>query len=97
MLYKLRRGLGLYNILMITEVVKLAKLALSNVDRMQVMALLDAVNLTKQERDIVQRTELEGERLADMADLYSLSIDSVSLIKRQALRKIGIYLTQKLG
>ena len=86
----------LYNILMITEIVKLAKLALSNVDRAQVLALLDAVNLTKQERDIVQRTELEGERLYDMADLYALSIDSVSLIKRQALRKIGIYLTQKL-
>lgn len=96
MLYELRQGREFYNYLMITEIVKLAKLALSNVDRMQVMALLDAVNLTKQERDIVQRTELDGERLSDMADAYSLSIDSVSLIKRQALRKIGIYLTQKL-
>lgn len=96
MLYELRQGRELYNYLMITEIVKLAKLALSNVDRQQVMALLDAVNLTRQERDIVQRTELEGERLSDMADAYSLSIDSVSLIKRQALRKIGIYLTQKL-
>ena len=81
---------------MITEIVKLAKLALSNVDRQQVISLLDAVNLTRQERDIVQRTELEGERLSDMADAYNLSIDSVSLIKRQALRKIGIFLTQKL-
>jgi DNA-directed RNA polymerase specialized sigma24 family protein len=60
------------------------------------MGLLDAVNLTRQERDIVRRTELEGERLSDMADAYSLSIDSVSLIKRQALRKIGFYLTEKL-
>ena len=81
---------------MVSDIVRLAKLALSNVDRAQVIALLDAVNLTKQERDIVQRTELEGERLYDMADLYSLSLDSVSLIKRQALRKIGVYLTQKL-
>lgn len=81
---------------MVSDIVKLAKLALSNVDRAQVIALLDAVNLTKQERDIVQRTELEGERLYDMADAYSLSIDSVSLIKRQALRKIGIFITQKL-
>ena len=96
MLYKLRRGLWLYNLSMVTQIVKLAKLALSNVDRQQVIALLDAVNLTKQERDIAQRTELDGERLYDMADLYSLSIDAVSLIKRQALRKIGIYLTQKL-
>lgn len=82
---------------MVSDIVKLAKVALSDVDRAKVLALLDGVNLTRQERDIVQRTELEGERLYDMADLYSLSIDSVSLIKRQALRKIGIYLTQKLG
>ena len=81
---------------MITQVVKLAKLALSNVDRQQVLDLLDAVNLTRQERDIVQRTELDGERLYDIADLYALSLDSVSLIKRNALRKIGIYITQKL-
>lgn len=81
---------------MITGIVKLAKVALSDVDRAKVIALLDAVNLTRQERDIVQRTELEGERLYDMAEAYSLSIDSVSLIKRQALRKIGIFLTQKL-
>lgn len=96
MLYELWRGLGLYNVLMITEIVRLAKLALRNVDRMQVIALLDAVNLTRQERDIVQRTELDGERLYDMAESYSLSLDSVSQIKRQALRKIGIYITQKL-
>ena len=81
---------------MVSGVVKLAKVALSDVDKNKVLALLDAVNLTKAERDIVQRTEMEGERLYDMADSYSLSIDAVSLIKRQALRKIGIYLTQKL-
>lgn len=81
---------------MISDIVKLAKVALSDVDRAKVLALLDGVNLTRQERDIVQRTELEGERLYDMADAYSLSIDSVSLIKRQALRKIGIFITQKL-
>ena len=81
---------------MVSDIVKLAKVALSDVDRAKVLALLDGVNLTRQERDIVQRTEMEGERLNDMADAYSLSIDSVSLIKRQALRKIGIYITQKL-
>jgi hypothetical protein len=81
---------------MVSDIVKLAKVALSDVDRAKVLALLDGVNLTRQERDIVQRTELEGERLNDMADAYNLSLDSVSLIKRQALRKIGIFLTQKL-
>ena len=81
---------------MITGIVKLAKAALADVDKQKVLYLLDQVNLTKQERDIVERTELNGERLADMADLYALSIDSVSLIKRHALQKIGVYLTQKL-
>ena len=81
---------------MVSDIVKLAKVALSDVDRVKVLALLDGVNMTRQERDIVQRTELDGERLYDMADAYSLSIDSVSLIKRQALRKIGIFITQKL-
>ena len=85
-----------YNILMITGIVKLAKLALNDVDRNKVIALLDCVNLTAQERNIIERTELAGERLCDMADLYALSIDAVSLIKRRALRKIGVYLTQKL-
>ena len=81
---------------MISGIVKLAKVALGDVDRAKVIALLDCVNLTKQERDIIERTELAGERLCDMADVYSLSIDAVSLIKRKALRKIGIFLTQKL-
>jgi len=81
---------------MITGIVKLAKAALADVDKQKVLYLLECVNLTKQERDIVERTELNGERLADMADLYALSIDSVSLIKRHALQKIGVYLTQKL-
>ena len=81
---------------MITGIVKLAKAALADVDKQKVLYLLECVNLTKQERDIVERTELNGERLADMADLYALSIDSVSLIKRHALQKIGVYLTRSL-
>ncbi len=81
---------------MVSEIVKLAKVALSDVDKNRVISLLNNVNLTKMERDIVQRTELDGERLCDMADLFSLSIDSVSLIKRNAMRKIGVYITQKL-
>ena len=81
---------------MISGIVKLAKAALADVDKQKVLYLLNCVNLTKQEREIVERTELNGERLADMADVYALSIDSVSLIKRHALQKIGVYLTQKL-
>ena len=81
---------------MISSIVKLAKVALNDVDRNKVMALLDCVNLTTQERSIIERTELAGERLCDMADAYALSIDAVSLIKRRALRKIGVYITQKL-
>ena len=81
---------------MMSNVVKLAKVSLADVDKSRVIALLDSVNLTRQERIIVERTELEGDRLCDMADLFSLSLDSVSLIKRKALSKIGVYLTQSL-
>ena len=63
---------------MVSEIVKLAKIALSDVDKSRVIALLDRVNLTRQERIIIERTELDGERLCDMADLFSLSVDAVS-------------------
>lgn len=76
MLLKFFRRVCVYTTCMISNIVKLAKVALADVDRAKVVALLDAVNLTRQERDIVQRTELEGERLYDMADAYNLSLDS---------------------
>ena len=81
---------------MISDIVKLAKAALSDVDKKKVIELLDCVNLTNQERELVEHTELAGERLCDMAELYSLSVDSVSQIKRSAMQKIGIYIAQKL-
>ena len=81
---------------MITGIAKLAKYALADVDKAKVLGLLEAVNLTAQERTIVEKTELEGKRLYDMAELFCLSQDSVALIKSRALRKIGVYLTQKL-
>jgi len=81
---------------MISDLVKLAKIGLADVDRNKVIALLDCINLTTQEREIIERAELKGERLYDIADLYALSIDSVAHIKRNAMQKIGIYLTQKL-
>ena len=80
---------------MVSSIVKLAKLALSDVDKKKVIALLDCVNLTNQERELIERTELAGERVCDMAEVYALSVDAVSLIKSRALRKIGIYLTEK--
>lgn len=81
---------------MMTEIVRLAKIALADVDRKKVIALLDCVNLTRQERELIERTELAGDRLCDMADVYALSVDAVSLIKSRALRKVGVYLTQSL-
>ena len=81
---------------MVSGIVKLAKAALHNVDKNKVIALLDCVNLTRQERELIEKTELSGERLCDMAEVYALSVDAVSLIKSRALRKIGVYLTQKL-
>lgn len=81
---------------MVSGIVKLAKAALHNVDKNKVIALLDCVNLTRQERELIEKTELAGERLCDMAEVYALSVDAVSLIKSRALRKIGVYLTEKL-
>jgi DNA-directed RNA polymerase specialized sigma24 family protein len=81
---------------MVSGIVKLAKAALHNVDKIKVIALLDCVNLTRQERELIEKTELAGERLCDMAEVYALSVDAVSLIKSRALRKIGVYLTEKL-
>lgn len=81
---------------MVSDIVKLAKIALADVDRKKVLELLDCVNLTRMERELVERTELAGDRLCDMADVFALSVDSVSLIKRTAMRKIGVYITQKL-
>lgn len=80
--------------LMISDIVKLAKLALADVDRSKVLLLLDCVNLTTMERELIEKTELDDKRLSDMADVYALSVDTVSLIKRRALRKIGAYITQ---
>ena len=80
---------------MISDLVKLAKIALADVDRKKVLELLDCVNLTKMERELVEHTELAGDRLSDMAEVFSLSVDSVSLIKRTAMRKIGVFITQK--
>lgn len=81
---------------MVSDIVKLAKIALADVDRKKVLELLDCVNLTRMERELVEHTELAGDRLCDMADVFALSVDSVSLIKRTAMRKIGVYITQKL-
>lgn len=81
---------------MVSSIVKLAKIALSDVDKKKVIALLDCVNLTNQERELIERTELAGERVCDMAEVYALSVDAVSLIKSRALRKIGVYLARNL-
>ena len=81
---------------MVTNIVKLAKIALADVDRKKVLELLECVNLTNQEKEVVLKTELEGLRLYDIADSFSLSLDSISHIKRSAMQKIGVYITQKL-
>jgi DNA-binding CsgD family transcriptional regulator len=61
-----------------------------------VVLLLERVNMTVQEREVVERSELAGERMCDIAESFSLSIDSVSYIKRNAMRKIGTYIAEKL-
>ena len=79
-----------------TDIVRIAKIVLADVDRKKVLEILEGVNLTKIEKEIVIKTELNGERLYDMADVFSLSVDSISHIKRNAMRKIGIFFTKQL-
>ena len=69
---------------------------MADVDRKRVLEILENVNLTKIEKEIVIKTELDGERLYDMAEVFSLSVDSVSHIKRTAMQKIGIFFTKQL-
>lgn len=79
-----------------TDIVKIAKIFLSDVDKNKILSTLETINLTNQEKTIIIQTELNGLRLYEMCDVFSLSIDSISHIKRNAMQKIGIFLARNL-
>jgi hypothetical protein len=72
--------------------VALAHAALRDVNKKRVLKLLDSVNLTTNEKEIVLRTEINGERLKTMEDVFGLTADGVMKLKRNAMLRIGNYL-----
>lgn len=66
---------------------------LQNVDKKKVMELVEAVNLTPREKDIVIKTELEGYSVSDIEDLYNIAFTTVVKAKKKAMLKIYQYLT----
>lgn len=68
---------------------------LNNVDKEFVLQLLEKINLSERERQIIKETELNKTTITDMADKLFLSPDSISHIKQQAVKKIYLYSIQK--
>lgn len=74
---------------------KIVKKELANVDVEYVHNLLAKVNLTKSERKIIEHSELDKERLLDIAESLCLSVDRVACIKMNAMQKVYKYLVNK--
>lgn len=67
---------------------------LQNVSIKKVMYLIESVNLTPKERDIVIKTELEGFSTIDIQDIYNIAFTTVIKTKKRAMLKIYKYLSQ---
>lgn len=61
---------------------------LSNPSRFEVIALVESVNLTLQEKKIILESELNGKRISEIAEDLNLSPDSIMRIKTKAMNKI---------
>jgi DNA-directed RNA polymerase specialized sigma24 family protein len=58
------------------------------------MFLIESVNLTPRERDIVIKTELEGFSTTDIQDIYNIAFTTVVKTKKKAMLKIYKYISQ---
>ena len=67
---------------------------LQNVSIKKVMFLIEAVNLTPREKDIVIKTELEGYSTIEIQDIYNIAFTTVVKTKKKAMLKIYRYLCQ---
>lgn len=74
---------------------KEVKKILSNVDREFLVAFLDKINLSNRERSVINFTELNRETISEVAEKMYISVDSVSHIKKSAIKKIYLYSMQK--
>lgn len=75
-----------------SPVINLAHTALQDVRKNVVMDLIDSVNLTPQEKEIIIKSELEGMRIAELQDQFNLSVDSIMRIKTKGMQKIGAFI-----
>lgn len=66
---------------------------LQNVNRKYVTELINSVNLTPKERDIVIKTELEGVSTAELEDQYNLAFTTIIKTKKKAMLKIFKFLS----
>lgn len=74
---------------------KEVKKILANVDREYVEKLIDKVNLSLRDKEIIKATELDKERISEVADKMCLSVDSIAKIKQSAMNRIYLYFMQK--
>ena len=65
---------------------------LQNVNKKYVTELIDSVNLTPKEKDIVIKTELEGVSTAELEDQYNLAFTTIIKTKKKAMLKIFKFL-----
>lgn len=75
-----------------SPVINIAHIALQDVRKNVVMDLIDSVNLTPQEKEIITKSELEGMRIAELQDQFNLSVDSIMRIKTKGMQKIGAFI-----
>lgn len=75
-----------------SPVINIAHIALQDVRKNVVMDLIDSVNLTPQEKEIIIKSELEGIRIAELQDQFNLSVDSIMRIKTKGMQKIGAFI-----
>lgn len=67
---------------------------LQDANAKKVMFLIESVNLTPREKDIVIKTELEGFSTSDIQDIYNIAFTTAVKTKKKAMLKIYKYLSQ---
>lgn len=75
--------------------VQMAHDALVWPDKELVMRILDSVNITPFQRQLIIDTELSGMSLKELAVTHGMSYSSIVKHKRKAMQTIGQYIIEK--
>lgn len=76
---------------MVKESTQIAKTILQNVNKVFVIELLEKVNLTTREKQILIDSELEHKTIKEISIEKNISLSYVSVLKRKAVEKIYKY------